>query len=113
MNPSLFFIDIALLFLFTISVSIFLYIKRRNLKKEGILYLYRTSVGLKLIDWFGKKNARWLKPLQYVVLFCGYSLMISMVYILIKLAYLYITSPFIAKALKIPVIFPLIPYLPD
>ena len=39
--------------------------------------------------------------------------MIGIIYLLVKISYIYITSPYIAKALKVPVIFPLIPYLPQ
>ncbi len=105
--------DLILLVVFTLAVVLFLYTKRANLKREGLIYLYRTSIGLKLIDWFGEKHKNWLKPLQYVVIASGYALMASIVYLLAKLSYTYITSPYIAKALKVPVIFPLIPYLPQ
>ncbi len=105
--------DLILFALFTLGVVIFLYTRKHNLKREGIIYLYRTKIGLKLIDWFGEKHKNWLKPLQYVVLACGYSLMVGMVYLLAKISYIYISSPYIAKALKVPVIFPLIPYLPQ
>ena len=39
--------------------------------------------------------------------------MVLMVYFLIKFSYTYITSPFAAEALKVPVIIPLVPYLPE
>ena len=48
--------DLILFALFTLAVVIFLYSHRKNLKREGIIYLYRTSIGLKLIDWFGEKH---------------------------------------------------------
>ncbi|MBA7656761.1 hypothetical protein ES703_64688 [subsurface metagenome] len=34
--------DIIFLILFAISVSIFLYTRKKNLKKEGLLFLYKT-----------------------------------------------------------------------
>lgn len=105
--------DLILFALFTLAVVIFLYTRRDNLKREGLIYLYRTKLGIKLIDWFGTKHKKWLKPLQYVVVICGYLLMIGIIYMLIRISWIYITSPYIAKALKVPVVFPLIPYLPQ
>jgi len=105
--------DLVFLAVFTLAVFVFLHSRKKNLKREGLMYLYRTQVGIKLIDWFGKKHARWLRPLQPVVITSGYLLMVGIVYFLVKLSYYYISSPYIAKALKVPVIFPLIPYLPE
>ena len=50
--------DLAFLIFFCIITGIFLYKRRKNLKKEGIMYLYRTQLGIKFIEWFAKKNAR-------------------------------------------------------
>src|SRR3989344_4963093 len=105
--------DLVFLVLFTLAVVIFLYKKRRNLQRQGLLYLYRTRVGIKFIDWTSLKFPRLLKGMQYVVVFFGYVLMIGMVYLLINFSYTYITSPVAAEALKVPVIVPLIPYLPE
>ena len=105
--------DLVFLVLFTLAVVIFLYKKRRNLQRQGLLYLYRTRVGIEFIDWTSLKFPRLLKGLQYVVVFFGYILTIGMVYLLINFSYTYITSPVAAEALKVPVIVPLIPYLPE
>lgn len=105
--------DIGLFILFSLALAIFFHQKRKNFKIDGPLYLYRTKFGLKLIDWFGDKHANVLRPLQYLVLTSGYALLIFMIYLTIKIAYIYITSPYLAKALKVPVIFPLLPYLPE
>jgi len=110
---SFIFYDVIFLVLFVIATVLFLYRRRNNLKREGIMYLYRTRVGIKFIEWASKKFQNFLKAAQYLVVFVGLSLMISMIYLLIKFSYLYLTSPYIAKALKIPVIFPLVPYLPE
>tara|TARA_Y100000034_G_scaffold133588_1_gene199493 strand:+ start:15855 stop:17231 length:1377 start_codon:yes stop_codon:yes gene_type:complete len=110
---SLYVYDIAFLVLFTLAVVIFLYTRKSNLKREGILYLYRTSIGLKFIEWTSKKFPKTLKALQYVVILSGYTLMILVVWLIGKLGYDYITSPYLAEAVKVPVILPLIPYLPE
>ncbi|MDO8460171.1 MAG: site-2 protease family protein [Nanoarchaeota archaeon] len=105
--------DILFLVLFTLAVVLFLYTRRKNLQRQGLLYLYKTKVGIKFIDWSAKKFEKILKPLQYVVIASGYILMISMVWFLAKFSWFYLTSPTAARELKIPVLLPLLPYLPE
>jgi membrane-associated protease RseP (regulator of RpoE activity) len=105
--------DIGLLICFAIFISIFLYIRRKNLKKEGLLLLYKTSWGIKLINCIGKKYQRTLKFLSYVAITLGYFLMAAMVYLLGKIAWIYIFNQDIVRAIKVPPIMPLIPYLPQ
>jgi membrane-associated protease RseP (regulator of RpoE activity) len=81
------------------------------LKREGIMYLYHTQVGVKFIDYFAKKYKKILRPMQYLVIACGYILMISIIYLFVKLTYNYVTSPTLASDLKVPVITPLVPYI--
>lgn len=104
--------DLTFLVLFTLVVVLFLYTHRKNLKRQGILYLYRTNIGLKIIETTSKKYAKILKPLQYVIIGCGYVLMAVMIYLLVTLVRLY-TSNAVVRETKIPPILPLIPYLPD
>ena len=104
--------DILLLIIFAISISIFLKIRRKNLKKEGWLLLYKTSWGIKLINRFSKKHKKLLEILSYVSIFLGYVLMITMIYLFLKLVWIYTFNPEVVKAVKIPPIMPLIPYLP-
>jgi len=105
--------DLVFFGLFTLIVILFLYARRANLKRQGLLYLYRTQVGVRFINWTSKKFPRTLSALRYLVVASGAALMAIMVYYLIHFSYLYITSPFVAKALKVPVLIPLIPYLPE
>ena len=105
--------DLIFLALFTLFVVIFLYMHRRNLKREGLLYLYRTRLGLKFIEWTTNRLNIPLKKLQYFIIASGYLLMFFGIWMIIKLAYYYMTLPGIAKALKVPVIMPLVPYLPE
>lgn len=106
------FYDIFLLLAFAILVSIFLYTRKKNLKREGLLLLYKTSWGIKLINYIGKRNKRLLKVLSYVSIILGYILMVTMVYLFAKILWVYLFSPDIIRAVKIPPIMPLIPYLP-
>jgi membrane-associated protease RseP (regulator of RpoE activity) len=104
-------IDISLLIIFVIFISLFLYKKRKNLKKEGLLFLYKTTWGMKLIDKIGKKYKKTLNFLSYVSIGMGYLLMASMLYLLGKIVYIYIAYPLIVREIGIPPITPLIPYI--
>ncbi len=104
--------DLSLLVVFAIFVAIFLYYRRHNLKKEGLLLLYRTSWGIKVINYVGNKYQRTLKFLSYVSIGLGYVLMASVIYFFGRIVYIYAFHKEIVQAIKIPPIMPLIPYLP-
>jgi membrane-associated protease RseP (regulator of RpoE activity) len=106
-------IDLSLLVMFVIFISIFLYRKRKKVKKEGWLLLYKTTWGMKLIDNVGKKYKKTLDVLSYIVIGIGYLLMGSMLYLFGKIIYIYVAYPSIVRAIKIPPITPLVPYLPQ
>src|SRR3989338_1190852 len=103
--------DIIFLVVFTLLVVLFLYTHRHNLKREGLLYLYRTKVGLRVIEWTSRKYASILKPMQYLIIASGYALMAAMLWFLASFSYNYIRSPFLAEQLRVPVLTPLIPYI--
>jgi len=104
--------DIIFLVAFSLAVGIFLYKRRKNLKKEGLLYLYRTQVGIRFIDYVGEKYKKAISFFAFLAIISGYLLMASMVYLFYKLIYIYLFVPEIVKAIKIPPLMPLIPYLP-
>ncbi|MDD5191527.1 MAG: site-2 protease family protein [Candidatus Nanoarchaeia archaeon] len=108
-----FYYDLTFLILFTLGVIIFLYKRRSNLKREGIMYLYRTQVGIKFINYVGGKYKKTLKVLGYFIIAAGYILMVLMLYLLGQIAYIYLKSPDIVRAIKVPPLIPLIPYLPS
>lgn len=108
-----FYYDLTFLIIFTLVIVIFLYKRRRNLKREGVMYLYKTQVGIKFINYIGNKYKRTLKFLGYLAVISGYTLMISIIYLFGKISYVYITNPEIARAIKVPPLIPLIPYLPS
>jgi membrane-associated protease RseP (regulator of RpoE activity) len=110
-NMNFFIIDITLLILFVIFMSMFLYKNKRNLKKEGLMYLYRTKWGINIIDKTAKKHNKFLNFLSYISIIIGYILMASMIYLFGKIIYLYVAYPSIVKAIKIPPITPLVPYI--
>jgi len=108
---SLIFYDIFLLVLFAIFASVFLYRKKKNLKQEGILILYKTKWGIKLIDYIGGKYKRLLNFLSYISIGSGYVLMIGMIFLLFQTVYLYLTTS-ISQVIRVPPVAPLIPYFP-
>lgn len=107
------FYDLTFLVIFVLAVSIFLYKGKKNLKKEGLLLLYRTKLGMKLIDYVGGKYQKTLMFFSYVSIVVGYILMIGILYLLGRIAYTYMFFPEVVRAIKVPPIMPLIPYLPE
>lgn len=105
--------DLGFLGLFCIFVSSFLWKRRGNLKKEGLMYLYRTKVGIKLINYIGTKYKKTLSVLSVIAIISGYILMALMTYFLWTLIYIYLFQPKIVQAIKIPPIMPLVPYVPE
>jgi membrane-associated protease RseP (regulator of RpoE activity) len=105
--------DVILLVIFVAFIAHFLYKNKKNLKRDGLLYLYRTKWGMNLIDRVGKKYKKTLHVLSYVSITIGYLLMAGMLWLVGKLVYLYIAYPNIVQAIKVPPIMPLIPYLPQ
>lgn len=103
--------DIAFFVMCTLLAAGFLYQHRKNLQREGILYLYRTKIGLKIIEWTSKRYARFLRPLQYFVVASGYILMGSILWVILKFTYNYLVSPTFAEQLRVPVLTPLVPYI--
>ena len=103
--------DLILLGIFIIAVASFLIRKRENLKKDGLLFLYRTSWGIKLIDYVGSKYQRTMKVLCYVSVGLGYVLMVGVIYLFYTIIHLYLFRPDIVNVIKVPPIMPLIPYI--
>ena len=106
-------LDLTLLGLFLIFVVSFLYRKRKKIQREGLLYLYRTSWGIKLIEKTGKKYKKTLQVLSHVSVWLGYVLMGLMIYLFGRILYIYIFHADIVRAVKLPPIMPLVPYLPQ
>jgi len=109
---SFFLYDLTFFLIFTAIVVIFLYIKRKNLKREGAMYLYRTKIGLKIINYLGQKYKRTLTVLSYVSVALGYILMVSMIWLMYQTTRLFFQPAFV-QAVKIPPLMPLIPYISD
>jgi membrane-associated protease RseP (regulator of RpoE activity) len=108
---SILFWDVLFLVLFTLGVILFLYKRKKKVVREGIMYLYKTKVGLRVIDKISKKYPKTLKFMSYFVVSVGYILMIGMLYLLGQFVYIF-SKPQFVKLIKIPPLTPLIPYLP-
>lgn len=105
--------DLIFLVIFTLAISIFLYVKKKNLNREGLMFLYRTKWGIKQMEKVSKAFPRTLNALKYVSIFIGFALMVIMFVLLVQTVLLYVNSPEIVKAIKSPPIMPLIPYFPQ
>lgn len=103
--------DIGFLILFAIFVGVLLYRGRKKVKKEGLLLLYKTEWGIKLINRFGDRNRKILNYLGYFSIGLGYILMAGIIYFVYFIVRVYISRPDVVSAMKIPPIMPLIPYI--
>ena len=105
--------DLFLMGLFLAFVVSFLIRKRKKIKRDGLLYLYHTKWGINWIDKVGTKYKKTLKVLSYFSVWIGYILMAGMIYLFGRIVYIYAFHSDIVRAIKIPPIMPLIPYLPQ
>jgi membrane-associated protease RseP (regulator of RpoE activity) len=105
--------DIILLAVFVIFVSIFLYIHKRNLKREGLLFLYKTNFGIRIVNKIGNKYKKTFNVLGWISIVLGFLLMAVMLYLFGKMVWLYVFNAPLIKLIKIPPITPLLPYLPQ
>jgi membrane-associated protease RseP (regulator of RpoE activity) len=82
------------------------------MKREGIMYLYKTQLGVKLIDKIANLCKKELSFLKYLVIVAGYLLMVTMLYLFGSSFWQYITNEKLFQAISAPPIAPLIPYFP-
>ncbi|MCF7910764.1 site-2 protease family protein [Candidatus Pacearchaeota archaeon] len=103
--------DVIFLVLFVLFVAWFLYTRRHNLKKEGLLLLYRTKWGIKFINYIGSKYTKTLQVLSYVSIFLGYILMAGVLWLIGRVFWIYVSMPAVVQQIKVPPIMPIIPYI--
>jgi len=104
--------DLIFLVLFTVAVVIFLRTRRKDLGREGIIFMFRTQAGVDAIEWVGSKFKGLLHSLKYLIITVGFVLMAAMVWMLAQTVSIYVLHPEITKLVKAPPIAPLIPYFP-
>jgi membrane-associated protease RseP (regulator of RpoE activity) len=105
--------DLSFLILFSILITIFLIRNKKNVKREGILILYKTQLGIKIIKYLGEKHRKFLHYLGYFVVFVGYLLMLGGIFLIAQITYWFVRNPELFEVIKVPPITPLIPYLPE
>ncbi len=108
---SLIIYDIVFLIAFAVFVSVFLYTRKHNLKREGLLFLYKARWGIKLIDYVGTKSPRMFKFLSYISITVGYFLMAAAFYLVWGILRIYLFNPEAVRQIKVPPITPIVPYI--
>jgi membrane-associated protease RseP (regulator of RpoE activity) len=106
------FYDLTFLAVLIGILTVVLIVNRKRWKREGIVILYRTKLGIKAINYIGTKFKRIISATGFLVTGVGYLLMIAMIGLLLQLVYLFYKFPSLIQVVKIPPIAPLIPYLP-
>mgnify|MGYP001571999002 CR=1 FL=1 len=104
--------DLVFMVLFGIFTFFILNRHKENLKRQGWMFLYHTNVVLIFIDLTEKNFEKILKPLSYVVITSGYVLMASILWMISRTVWLYVTTPIPEELKNLPPIAPLIPYFP-
>ncbi|MBU2576824.1 MAG: site-2 protease family protein [Nanoarchaeota archaeon] len=104
--------DVGFLILFSVWVAWFLRSRKKSLSREGIIFMYRTQLGVKAIKYIGDNFKKMLHALKYVIITVGLALMGTMIWMLWTTLSIYILHPEITKVIKAPPIAPLIPYFP-
>ena len=101
--------DICFFAVFTIFIILFLYKRRKKVHVESkIFFLYRTKVGLKLMDKIAKKFPKLLEIIANISIFAGYGLMALSVFIFGLAVYQIARMPIVTK---IPPVMPLLPWI--
>jgi membrane-associated protease RseP (regulator of RpoE activity) len=108
------FYDLTFLIIFSAFVALFLYRKRKTgaMKREGIIFMYRTQLGVRAINWVGDNLKKTLSFLKYIIVAIGLVLMAGIIWLLGQTLMIYVTRPEIMQYIKAPPIAPLIPYFP-
>lgn len=107
--------DLIFLVVFCFFLAWFFYTRRKKVDRElGIMFLYKTQWGVKMIERFSKRYQRILRGLQYIIVSTGYLLMTLIVYMMGRSILMYIfDSKEIVKTIDAPPIAPVIPYFPQ
>jgi len=106
--------DLAFLAVFILFISIFLIKNKKNVKRQGIMFLYHSQTGIKSMEKIVKKYKKALHAIRYFSITLGYILMAGILSLIGFLIYNYVINPsqLAPEVAKIPPIFPLIPYFP-
>ena len=105
--------DIIFLIIFGTILTTFLIKNKKKIQREGILILYRTQLGIKIINYIAKKYKKFLNSFEPVIIGFGYILTVVMLFMLGQLVYKFLQNPEFIKLAKIPPLMPLIPYISE
>jgi len=100
--------DLILALVFYGLLFLFFLMYRNKFKMQGILALYKTQLGIKLMDKLAKKYPKLLEFLSYFSIFIGFAGMFFIIYILIQGTYKLIYDYLIGTQVQ-PVIAPVLP----
>lgn len=104
--------DVWFMIFFSAFVTWFLVSRKKNLSREGIIFMYRTQLGVRAINYVGERFKRTLHALKYLIIAVGLALMGIILWMLGQTLAIYLLHPEIIKIIKAPPIAPLIPYFP-
>src|SRR3989344_5805371 len=85
--------DLIFGILFYALVILFFYLVRKNVTIQGILFIYRTKIGLKAMDKIAKIFPRILKGLEPVSIVIGFLSMVALFIFLIYYTFLLFIRP--------------------
>lgn len=92
----------VILFYSAIILLVFVFRKKFDIHHK-FLAMYRTKIGLKLMDKWGKKHSELIKVIAYMGIGVGYIGLISIVVVLLRSLFKLLTVP-TAKAAVVPVV---------
>ncbi len=102
--------DFGILVAFALFLLIIFYKNRDRIKIEGVMILYRTGLGIEIMDKIGQKYKKTLKVLSYFSIVTGYILMLCILYLVGLILYSYIKFPQITEIISAPPVVPIFPY---
>ncbi len=98
--------DLILLLIFVLLIYLFYRKNKSKFEVQGkILFLYRTKLGLNLMDKFAKLPKKILNMFSIASIITGFLGMIAMFYIIVKGTFKFVSDP----ALNQPVLAPVLP----
>ena len=106
---SFLFYDVILCIIFFVATGFFLYHRRKNVKREGILFLYRTKFGLRFVDKLVKRYSKFFSSLSIIFIVISFIGMAAIIIMLIASCYKLAVMPTIIRT---PPIVPLLPWIP-
>lgn len=106
---SFLFYDIVLFACFSIIAAFFLIKNKKRVKREGIIYLFKTQFGISFMDSVVNKYRKFFNLLSVTIIIIGFAGMIVMIGLLVFSCY---KMAVMTEIIKTPPIVPLLPWIP-